>query len=193
MDVPADIPRPGEPLLVVALEEEARALRDLGWPLLVTGVGKLRAATQLARALAIARPSHLLNLGTAGTLEEGLSGVLPIGSVLQHDFDDEAIAALTGQSFSPVLSLASPGPRLASGDRFVAGGSLREDLLARGARLVDMEGYAVAALAHAFDLPVTLVKSVSDSAGEGAAEDWRATLHHCSHALAAWVRENFPY
>jgi adenosylhomocysteine nucleosidase len=193
MDFPPGIPRAGEPLLVVALEEEARPLRDLGWPLLLTGVGKLRAATQLARALATARPSHLLNLGTAGSLAEGLSGVFPIGSVLQHDFDDESIAALTGQSFSPVLPLASHGPLLASGDRFVAGDPLREDLLARGARLVDMEGYAVAALARAFDLPVTLVKAVSDSAGEEAAQDWQATLHQCSHALAAWVRDNFPY
>ena len=187
-----DLPRAGEPLLVVALEEEARSLRELGWPVLLTGVGKLRAATRLARALATARPSHILNLGTAGSLVEDLSGVFPIGSVLQHDFDDESIAALTGHSFSPLLPLDPEGPLLASGDRFVAGDPLRAELVARGARLVDMEGYAVATVARAFDLPVTLVKVVSDSAEAGAARDWQDTLHLCSQALAAWTRENFP-
>lgn len=190
MTPPNGIPRPGEPLLVVALEEEARHLRMFGWPVLLTGVGKLRAATRLARALATERPSGIINLGTAGSLLPDQSGVFSMGSVLEHDFDNESIAALTGQSFSPVLELGREGPLLASGDRFVAGGELRDDLVARGACLVDMEGYAVASLARAFHLPVTLVKVVSDSAGAEAARDWQATLEDCGRALAAWVRDH---
>ncbi len=176
------------PLLVVALEEEAQHLHVSELPVLVTGVGKVCAASALAALLARQRPSRIINLGTAGALQDGLVGAQVIGRVMQHDFDDEGIFALTGEHFGAELVLADSGPVLASGDRFISGGPAREGLVARGAQMVDMEGYAVASVAHAFGLPAMLVKEVSDGACAGAAKSWSETLDDCAERLGAWVR-----
>lgn len=178
------------PLLVVALEEEATHLHAGELPVLVTGVGKICAASSLAAVLARQRPSSIINLGTAGALREGLSGTHMIGQVVQHDFNHELIKGLTGEAFGDPIDLGPKGPVLGSGDVFVAGGEERKSLLQRGIELVDMEGYAVAAVARNFGLAVTLVKEVSDEAGESAGKSWRDSLDECAERLGAWVRLN---
>lgn len=176
------------PLLVVALEKEARHLHVSELPILVTGVGKVCAAAALAAVLARQRPSRLINLGTAGALREGLSGTQIIGRVIQHDFDNATIASLTGEHFGEPIELVSGGPVLGSGDVFVDGGPARETLVARGVDLVDMEGYAVARVARTFGLDVMLVKEISDGAGEGAGESWSENLDDCAERLGVWLR-----
>ena len=176
------------PLLVVALEEEARHLHVSELPILVTGVGKVCAASALAAVLARQRPARLINLGTAGALREGLTGTQIIGRVVQHDFDDATIAQLTGGHFGEPIELASAGPVLGSGDVFVSGGPAREALVARGVDLVDMEGYAVARVARTFGLDVMLVKEISDGAGDAAGKSWSENLDECAERLGAWLR-----
>lgn len=175
------------PLLVVALEEEARHLHVSELPVLVTGVGKVSAASALSAVLARQRPSRLINLGTAGALRDDLHGTQVIGRVLQHDFSDEAIFSLTGVHFAAPIDLGPSGAVLASGDVFVDGGPQR-DRLAAMADLVDMEGYAVAKVARDFGLEVTLVKEVSDRAHSGAGKTWRETVDECAERLGEWVR-----
>ena len=81
------------------------------------------------------------------------------------------------------------GPVLATGDRFVSGGPVREALAAR-ADLVDMEGYAVAAACRAAAVDVRLVKLVSDDAGDDAHHTWAETVGEHAETLAGWVREH---
>ena len=116
----------------------------------------------------------------------GLTGTHVVGRVIQHDFDDESIFALTGARFGEPIEFG-PGPVLASGDVFVSGGEARERLAAR-ADLVDMEGYAVARVAKNFGLEATLVKEVSDEAGADAGRSWQEALDACAERLGAWVR-----
>lgn len=193
------------PLVVVALEQEARHfLTD--FPVLVTGVGKVRAALAVAHALGGgARPRELVNVGTAGGLHPGMEGTHEIAAVFQHDFDDPALYTVTGRHDGPPLGLSAvravtptpvpgsttaPGgveaPVLATGDRFVAGGPLRDRLVTM-ADLVDMEGYAVAAAGAAFGVPTRLVKHVSDPADEGAGDTWVEGVDACARVLAEWV------
>lgn len=173
------------PLLVVAMHEEAVHLRT-EVPVLVTGPGKVRAAGTVAALLAVTPPAYVVNLGTAGGLRAGLDGVHEIGTVLQHDFDDEGLFELTGRHFGAPIELGD-GPVLATGDRFVSGGPVREALAAR-ADLVDMEGYAVAAACLAAQVPVRLVKLVSDDAGEDAHRTWAESVGDHAETLAEWVR-----
>ncbi|HET7901420.1 MAG TPA: nucleosidase [Candidatus Nanopelagicales bacterium] len=175
---------PDLPLLVVALREEAAGLDDR-LPVLVTGAGKVRAAVSTAALLATARPSCVINIGTAGGLRDGLLGVHEIGTVMQHDFNDEGVFETLGVHFGAPIALGE-GLTLATGDRFVAGGPLREDL-ARRADLVDMEGYAVALAAHEAGVPVRLVKLVSDDADASALRTWAETVADHAHTLADWV------
>ena len=172
------------PLLVVALREEAAGLDDR-LPVLVTGAGKVRAANATARLLATATPSAVINIGTAGGLRDGMLGIHEVGTVIQHDFNDEGVFETLGVHFGAPISLGD-GPVLATGDRFVAGGPLREELAQR-ADLVDMEGYAVALAAREAGVPVRLVKLVSDDANEAALRTWQDTVADHAHTLADWV------
>lgn len=175
------------PLIVVALEREAQHLHVSDVPVLVTGVGKVCAASALSAVLARQRPSRIINMGTAGALREGLSGTQVIGRVIQHDFDDETISSLTGEHYGAPIDLAPSGPVLGSGDFFVRGGAPREALVGQGVDLVDMEGYAVARVAQNFGLAATLVKQISDGAGESAGKSWSENLDDCAEHLGAWL------
>ncbi len=178
---------PDRPLLVVALEEEAVHLHVHELPILVTGVGKVNAAIAVSTILGTHRPSSIVNLGTAGALRDGVTGTHVISSVIQHDLNDSAIFDLVGIHFGAPISFDSgTGTVLATGDRFISKPEVRERL-AKDAHLVDMEGYAVARAALWAGVPVTLVKEVSDQAGEQAAKSWTETLDECSAALGAWV------
>ncbi|ROR38485.1 nucleosidase [Kitasatospora cineracea] len=178
---------PDRPLLVVALPEEAAHL-DGGLPVLLTGMGKLNAAAALATLLAGGRrPAAVVNLGTAGALRPGLAGTHEVGRVLQHDLDTPLLEQLTGRTMDGPIDLSAGGPVLATGDRFVSADADR-DLLARTADLVDMEGYAVATVARRAQLPVRLVKHVSDEAGDGAVRSWRESVDDCARLLADWAR-----
>jgi adenosylhomocysteine nucleosidase len=174
--------------VVVAVLEEAQAFADR-YPTLVTGVGKVRAATATTWALAAHQPRVVVNVGTAGALRVGavaLGAVHEVGRVIQHDLNGRAVAALTGHDPAPPIALAAGGPVLATGDRFIASPDER-DALAAHADLVDMEGYAVAAAATRLGVPVRLAKAISDDAGHDAAASWSDALHAASHRLADWL------
>jgi len=176
----------GTPLIVVALKEEAAYLDDR-YPVLVTGVGKVAAAIAVTQALACGNlPGEIINLGTAGALRAGLTGTQEIKSVIQHDFDSPAIEALTGRAYGPPITLRADGLVLATGDVFVSDPILR-GRLAQRADLVDMEGYAVAAAAVAYRVPVRIIKHVSDQADDGAFKSWQATVDECARALASFL------
>ena len=187
---------PQRPLLVCALPAEAAHLHAGDLPVLITGLGKVQAALSVSRALGIARPSLIVNLGTAGALRDGLAGTHVIHTVIEHDLDSEAIMKLTGLAVGLPIDLSRHAVRygaepvvLATGDRFIDDNATRSRL-AEHAHLVDMEGYAVAAAATAMNVPVVCVKEVSDSAEEQAGTTWSATLAACAERLGAWVDNN---
>ncbi|MEX0169988.1 nucleosidase [Streptomyces sp. LMG1-1-1.1] len=181
------------PLLVVAVKEEAQFL-DTDLPVLLTGMGKVNAATALATALGRGpRPSGIVNLGTAGALRSGWIGTHVVGTVVQHDLDGELLATLTGETYGAPLTLPDGGDVvLATGDAFIADEAARVRLAERAA-LVDMEGYALATAAALAGVPLRIVKHVSDEAGDGAARSWRESVAECARALADWAEANTPY
>lgn len=196
-------PVPGEPLFVVAARAEATAF-DHALPVLVTGIGKIRAAASLAACLAVYEsagglPSAVVNIGTAGALGDHMLGVHRVEIVLLHDFSHSAVRKITGIDEYPPLHV---GPRdaegmaaaepdtgvvLATGDTFVADSAVR-DALAEQADLVDMEGYAIAQVAHDFGVPVELIKHVSDSADETSGDVWAGRAAELAEEIAGHAR-----
>ena len=183
-------------LFVAALEEESAALAE-HLDVHHLGVGKVQAAAALARALADRPGTELVvNLGTAGALADlPVESVLPVGVVHQHDFDRAGVSAFVGRPM-PGGPITLPGPtgataRLATGDRVVVDPAQRA-ALAADADLVDMEGYAVAAVCARFDVPAWLIKAVSDRADQDAVTDWPTTVSRCAQHLAAWVDAHVP-
>jgi adenosylhomocysteine nucleosidase len=173
-------------LVVSATRAEATYVPD-GLPVVVTGIGKTAAAVATTEALATRDRAGLtvVNIGTAGALRDGLSGLFTPGTVLNHDMNADAIRAV---GLDPLETLQVDGGDetvLASGDVFVTDPVVRARLAER-AHLVDMEGYAVAYACRRFGVPVRLVKHVSDSADESAL-DWPAQVDASAAALGEWL------
>jgi adenosylhomocysteine nucleosidase len=185
-------------LVVAALAEEVAHVT--GREVLVTGVGKARAATALAGRLAgSSRPDLVVNVGTAGVLDPGIHGVVEVGYVTQHDFPYDAIEALIGRPVdrgyllggaTPPRALLRPPagmPTLATGDVFVADASAARRIAGTGVHLVDMEAYAYATACAAAAVPLRCVKAVSDAADGAAGESWLDAIDGCARALADWL------
>ena len=174
-------------VLIVSATRSEAAYVPSGLEVLITGIGKTAAATAVARALAQGSFSRVVNIGTAGALRPGLEGLHEPSTVINHDISADLIRTL-GHDPQDVLSLEGDDTVLATGDLFVTDPAVR-DALAERAHLVDMEGYAVAYAAREFDVPVRLVKHVSDSADESAM-DWPSMVDASARVLGQWVREH---
>lgn len=177
------------PLVVAATRAEARHV-PVGLDVVITGVGKTAAAVATTEALVRSGDpaGHLvLNIGTAGALRGGLSGLFEPGIVLNHDLSADAIRAL-GYDPRERLEVGSSDIVLATGDVFISDPVVR-DRLAERAHLVDMEGYAVAYAAQRLGAQVRLVKHVSDSADEAAFE-WPDLVDASAAELGRWLEDN---
>lgn len=183
-------------LFVAAVSEEAAHLPE-GAELLVTGIGTLPAAITLTEELCARRaqgelPERIVNIGTCGALRDEIpNGVYEIDRVHKHDFQvvmesDIAFDALP-REITPETTGLFPTAQLATGDTFVED-SVTRDRIAASAGLVDMEGYAVAAVAGRFGVPVTLLKQVSDRANEETAPAWADAVEGGAVELAGAVR-----
>lgn len=174
------------PLFIAAVKGEAAYVPD-GAEVLVTGIGTVAAATALARRLAAGPlPSRVINVGTAGSLKDGQSGVFEINGVIKHDFEYTKIEEITGLPQKRWLHVSTSGKLpeayLATGDSFVNDGVKREKL-SQVAELCDMEGWAVVYVCQQFGVDVTLLKQVSDNADETATVSWSQAIDHGAQEL----------
>lgn len=179
--------QPSRLLVVAATRVEARHV-PTGVRVLLTGVGKTAAAAATAAALAREPdPASLLvvNLGTAGALHPGRSGLHLPSTVLNHDISARQLAAIGLPVVDALEVPDGDGSRLATGDLFVTDPVARDALAAR-ADLVDMEGFAVAWACREAGVAVRLVKHVSDEA-DASALDWASVVDRSARALGAWV------
>lgn len=173
-------------LVVSATRAEAAHVLE-GTQLLITGLGKVRAATALTRRLAVdaGRYRRVVNIGTAGALHLHHGGLYVPSQVIEHDLSAAELAAI-GHPVQDCWELpGGDGTVLATGDTFVNDEAQRAEL-ARRADLVDMEGAALVHVGAEFGIPVRLVKVVSDYADE-AAMDWAAAVDAAARELAEWL------
>ena len=180
-------------VLVVAATRAEAAHVPSGLPLVVTGVGKTLASVAVTRALAdhpAPKSVHVVNIGTAGALRDGIRGLWLPGTVLNHDVNAEAVRSLGLDPQERIEVGADSDVVLASGDVFVTDEAVRARLAA-DASLVDMEGYAVTVAARSFGARVTLVKHVSDNADDSA-WDWPQQVAASAVVLGEWLREGLP-
>ena len=127
-------------------------------------------------------------IDSAGALRDGIEGTHVVGTLLQHDLDGPAIAAMVGVDPSPPI-VVGEGLTLATGDRFIADPHERRRL-GEVAHLVDMEGYAVASAAEALDLDLIVIKHVSDHADGEAQDTWIDAVALSSKELSSWLAEH---
>jgi len=181
--------------------------------LVLSGIGKVAAATTAVLLMQAFDARQLVFTGVAGGLHEGLAvgDVVVARQLLQHDMDASPLfprfeVPLTGRSrFDADRDLAAalavavrglPGTRLhegliVSGDRFVssAAESLALRALLPDALAVEMEGAAVAQVCADFDRPFAVVRTISDRADDAAHVDFKRFIEEVASATTRAVIE----
>jgi adenosylhomocysteine nucleosidase len=173
-------------LVVVALREESAGVFEAaGIPVLYCGVGKVNAASALARALTRyalqgrAMP-RVMNFGSAGSHRYPTGTLVECHEFVQRDMDVSGLGFALGVTpydeapsclrFEPVFTHL-PSAVCGSGDSFAT------SVTGMDCAVVDMEAYALAKVCWFEKAPFACVKYVSDGADHAAAEDWQRNLH----------------
>jgi len=134
----------------------------------VSGMGKVAAAMAAAHLVLQYRVDVLVNAGLCGRLTQEKDW--SVGDLLRVDSAVEGDCDRFGQpepshACAPGWFEALEPARLVTCDRPVFGDTLRKQLAAV-ADLADMEGAAVARVAHCYGIPCAMLKGISDCADE---------------------------
>ena len=185
-------------LFVMAAEAEyGEHLRQRFTPL-ITGVGPVEAAVELAAALGRLKhedmlPDLVVSLGSAGSAKLPQTEVYQASSVSYRDMDASPLGFEKG--LTPFLDLPAvveltiqvPGiasASLSTGANIVSGAAYQEI----NADMVDMESFAVLRACMTFEVPMIGLRGISDGAKELAhVDDWTQYLHIVDEKLAEAV------
>jgi len=168
-----------ELLIITALESELkRASLPTGVEIVYSGIGKINATIASLNAIQQYSPKRIINFGTAGKINTELQGLLEIGKVIQRDMDAEPLAPRGSTPFCvrPQEYLSTGQFLCGSGDSFVTAPD--PWLHSQGVDVVDMELYAIAAIAHDHQIPWQSFKYITDDANENSGDDWQSKVHH---------------
>lgn len=175
----------GKILVLTAIPEELdKAKAPEGFEVIYTGVGKVNAASTTTMAVMALRPSLVINYGTAGKINEKLSGLIEISHVIQRDMIAEPLAPRGQTPYSPEQFVLESAHEDAfcicgTGDSFVT--TADPWLVANNVDLVDMELFAIAAVCQRHDIPWLGFKFITDDANDFAAEHWTANVADGQH------------
>ena len=165
-------------LIITALESELkREYLPVGVEIIYCGVGKINSALASARAIDQFSPRQILNFGSVGKINPSLEGLLSIGKVIQRDMNAEPLAPRGETPFCarPQEYLSGGQFICGSGDSFVT--AYDPWLKDQGIDVVDMELFAIAAVAHDHGIPWASFKYITDDANENSGNDWREKVH----------------
>ena len=168
-------------------------------------VGKVNAAVCTTILIREFGCGAVINAGVAGAMGEGLHTldvVLSTDVVLhdedaimakyypfETDFKADAGLLSAAQAACRRAGLSFCSGRIATGDRFVAGGELYDSIKKAFAPLaVEMEGGAVAKTCYMNETPFLVIRTMSDSADDDADVSYDNFLSRAAHQSAAIVR-----
>ena len=144
-----------------------------------TGIGKINATIATLEAIKQASPALIVNFGTVGAVCPKASGLLEIARVVQRDMLAEPLSPRGRVPFCerPHEYFSGRGTHTCgTGDSFVSSKDIwLED---QGIHVVDMELYAIAAVAHHHNIPWRSYKYVTDFTDAQSGEDWHDKINH---------------
>ncbi|MBU1142788.1 MAG: 5'-methylthioadenosine/S-adenosylhomocysteine nucleosidase [Firmicutes bacterium] len=164
-------------LVVLAMKEEAKEIlenQSFNKKVLLTGIGKVNAASQLAAFLATNKVDAIYNLGFAGASKPYVVGdVVLIEQASYHDFDLTLFGYKKGQVPGfPEVFLSSKKliedakqkiHNLKTGQLFTGDYFMTEEK--EESFVVDMEGAALYHVAFEKNIPILSIKVISDVMG----------------------------
>jgi adenosylhomocysteine nucleosidase len=156
----------GKILVLTAIDDELdKARAPAGVEVIYSGAGKVNASSAATLALLVLRPSLLINYGTAGRINETLSGLVEVAHVVQRDMMAMPLVPRGRTPYSSNLDKLSSGfgnVTCGTGDNFVASGDpwLGEN----NVDIVDMELFAIAHVCQRHTIPWRAFKFVAGDA-----------------------------
>lgn len=167
-------------LIITALESELkRNVLPSEVKIVYTGVGKINATLASLKAIHEYEPKLILNFGTVGKVNPGVSGLLGIGKVIQRDMAAEPLAprGMTPFCLHPYEYFSTGGNYICgTGDNFV---TVEDPWLGlQKVDVVDMELFAIAATAYQFNIPWQSYKYITDDADNSAGDAWQEKMHY---------------
>ena len=181
-------------LLAFALEQESQNLFN-DYPVLYTGVGKVRATYHLSKHLHKVRPKLVVNLGTAGSSKFDTGSVVHCTQFVQRDMDASPLGFRIGETpFSGEGVLLEHGRKLStlphgicgSGDSFDTSHDIERYDVA------DMEAFALAWICKQEGIDFICLKYISDGANGNAPTDWNVSLNNAAQKLRETLHELSP-
>lgn len=185
-------------LIVMALPQESRQrLEAAGADVLYTGVGKVNAASTLARRLTEIRCARqalplVINLGTAGSRCKAAHTLAHCNRFAQRDMD------VNGLGFAPGVTPFDATPAIIEFPALLphhsqhlcsTADSFATHLHAVDGDVVDMEAFALARVCLAEQATFGCIKYVTDGADADSATHWEAALDAASLAFERLYRE----
>jgi adenosylhomocysteine nucleosidase len=181
-------------LIVMALPQESRGLLEgTGAEILYTGVGKVNAASALARRLAEMRCTGagqplVVNMGTAGSRQIPAHTLVACNRFVQRDMDVSGMGLAPGvtpfDSTPPIIEFPAvfthlPQMLCSTADSFA---THRHEI---SGDVVDMEAFALARVCLAENARFACIKYVTDGADSDSATHWEAALDNAARAFLA--------
>jgi len=178
-------------IIITALANELDAnLLPKGVQVFYSGIGKLNAAIATFKAIHHSRPQRIFNFGTVGAVAPRASGLIEIQRVVQRDMIAEPLAPRGQVPFCtrPHEYLSGSGQyTCGTGDSFV----MTKDpwFEANDVDVVDMELFAIAAIAHDHNISWRSFKYVTDHTNEDSGQDWQQKVRHGEHLFIDLLKE----
>ena len=162
--------------------------------LALCGIGKANAAACTQLLISALQVDAVLNIGLAGSAcSLPIGGAVLVTSATYHDllpidfvaedypgvtvFDSDPSMVACAENILKELAVPYQKGILATGDQFISDSAVKQDIIGRiGCSAVEMEGGAIAHIARKNDTPFCLVKIISDSAEDGAHDEFVDTL-----------------
>ncbi|MGD0850824.1 5'-methylthioadenosine nucleosidase [Bradyrhizobium sp.] len=162
----------GRILVLTAIDDELdKARAPAGVEVIYSGVGKVNAASAATLALLVLRPARVINYGTAGRINEALSGLVEVAHVVQRDMMAMPLVPRGRTPYSSNLDRLSSGfgdVTCGTGDSFVT--SPDPWLTENNIDVVDMELFAIAHVCQRHSIPWRSFKFITGDATDFAGD-----------------------
>lgn len=174
--------------------------------IIVSGIGKVNAALSTQFLIDEYSPECILNFGTAGGLKKDVSvaEIYAVSECAQYDFDLSELDNVKrgyiqdyDTVFFRVKSADIPFLNkgiLCSGDRFSDSITDYNNIIEMGANVKDMEGGAIAEVCAANDIPLYVVKGITDVYGNNpTAEQFKSNLKAVCSKFPETIKKVIEY
>ena len=185
-------------ILPYAIPEEKIEISISGAELIYveTGVGKVRAAMRLMRAICEHHPDMVINFGTAGTINHKVGDVIVCNRFIDRDLRKVVFDGVISEidfgrdvinrvfTMQQMMEHAHLYGTCNTGDSFITQGTEIEG------DVIDMESYAEADVCREMGIPFVAVKYITDVVGQNSWQDWYGKLKDAREGLTEFFNKN---